>query len=421
MNHLQLFVYCLLLIVLLLLAAFFSLAETSIMAVSRYHLRHEERMNKGYAKRLLHLLKRPDKILSAVLIGNTVANMIASSLATLLAYHFLGEEGALMVAFLLTIIVLIFAEILPKMIAAMYARKIVRFIVYPAQFFLKILYPLVWFANLITNLFLSFTHLKIKNYAVEPVSREEFRSIIYDTSGKISSEYQHMLLSILDLNDLAVDDVMVPRHEIEGLDVTQPLEDMLKIIKNNKHAWLLLYDENINNIVGVLYAETLINFLLTGQILDKKYLAKLAATPYFVPEGTAIIAQLNYFRQNEFKMALVVDEYGEVQGLLTINDILEEIVGDFTHFAEPQRVTKEMDGSYLVEGTVVVREFNRSTDFELPVNGPRTMNGLIIEYLEALPKKGVSVLIADYPVEVMKVKDNRVTLARVSPKITMND
>lgn len=388
------------------------------MAINRYRLKHKARMKKRYAVRLLQLLKRPDRLLGAILIGSTFANMLASSLATLIAFHFWGDKGALLTAIALTIVVLIFAEIAPKTIAALYPDRISRLVVYPIQFILKLLYPLVWLANAVTNGLLRLLHIRVTNYAIEPLSREELRSIVYDTAGKISRQYQNMLLSILDLNKLTVDDVMIPRHEIIGIDIEQPWEVIVEQIKKFNHDWISVYHGNVNQVLGILFIRDILRLLLEKKIINKDLLQQYLQKPYFVPEGTSLYTQLGYFQQSQDKIAFVVDEYGEVQGLLTLNDILEEIVGDFTSsIALSKRIQLQPDGSYFVDGATTVREFNRISAWELPLRGPRTINGLIVEYLEALPHTSTTVLIGDYPIEILQVKENRVKLARIFPKL----
>lgn len=416
MNSFQITLFSILLVLLILLAAFFSCAETGLMAVNRYRLRHNARMKKRYAIRLLHLLKRPDRVLGAILIGSTFSNMLASSLATLLALHFWGEQGAILAALVLTFVVLIFAEIAPKTVAALYPEKVARLVAYPIHIILTILYPAVWFANAITNSLLGMLHVRVTSYSVEPLSKEELRSVVYDTSGKISRHYQNMLLGILDLSKLTVDDAMIPRSEIIGIDIEQPFDAIVEHINKYHQDWIPVYRENINQIIGVLYTHEMLRLLLSKTTMNKEVLEQFLQEPYFVPEGTSLNIQLSYFQQSHDKVAFVVDEYGEIQGLLTLNDILEEIIGDFTSsLSAGKRIQQQPDGSFLVDGAMTVREFNRTTEWELPLGGPRTINGLIVEYLEALPHVGTAVLIMGYPIEIIQVKDNRVKLAKVSP------
>lgn len=387
------------------------------MAVNRYRLKHKARIGKRYAKRLLHMLKRPDRVLAAILIGSTFANMLASSVATLIALHFWGERGALIAAMALTLIVMIFAEIAPKTLAAVYPEKVVGWVALPIQIVLKILYPVVWLANTVTNSLLRLLRVDVSKYAVEPLTREELRSVVYDTTGKISRHYQNMLFGILDLNKLCVDDVMVPRHEITGIDIEQPLEKILTIIRSLQD-WVPVYREEMNQVIGVLYLRDVLKLSLSHAGISKETLQQSMHEPYFVPEGTQLSVQMSHFQQSKEKIAFVVDEYGEVQGMLTLNDILEEIVGDFTtNLSAAKRIQPQPDGSYLVEGSIATREFNRVTECELPLHGPRTINGLIVEHLQTLPQTGVAVLIAGYPIEIMQVQNKRVQQARIFPRL----
>ena len=418
MSHLQVTLFSLVLVLLIASAAFFSCAETALMAVNRYRLRHKARIKKRYAMVTLQLLKRPDRLLGVILIGSTFANILASSLATLIAFHYWGDNGALLAAVLLTFVVLIFAEIAPKTLAALYPDRVTRLVVYPVRVILKLVYPLVWAANAITNGLLRLMRIRVTGHAVEPLSREELRSVVYDTAGKISRQYQNMLLGILDLNDLTVDDVKIPRHEMKGIDINQSWEDIMHQIDTFSQEWIPFYHESMNQIIGILYVRDMLHEMMNKQTLNKEFLRKMLQEPYFVPEGTSLQIQLAHFQQSKTKIAFVVDEYGEIHGMLTLVDILEEIVGDFsTSMTLPKRIEAQADGSYLLDGAVTVREFNRTAGWDLPIGGPKTINGLIVEYLEAMPHAGVTILVAGHPIEIVKIKENRVKLARVFPRL----
>lgn len=407
----------LVLLSLLLIAAFFSFAETSLMALNRYRLRHLARLKRRYAMRIVVMLKHPDRLLSAILIGNTFANMFASSLATLLAVHFWGDKGVILAAVTMTILVLLFAEILPKTIAALYPDQVARWVAMPTQWTLKLLHPLVWLANVSTHAIMRLFHIRVSSNSIESLSREELRSVVHETTGKLSREYQNMLLGILDLNNLTVDDVMITREHMVGIDIASPWPLIVERLRKLSHGFVVFYRDTLNEVVGVLYLRDVVSPLLTGTAFDADLLQKSLQAPYFVPEGTPLSVQLSYFQQHHDTLAFVVDEYGEIQGMLTLNDIMEEIIGDFTStMTVGKRLQLQADSSYLADGSLTVREFNRHTGFELPLRGPRTLNGLIIECLEAMPVSGVAVLIHDYPVEIVQVKDNRVKLARVFPR-----
>jgi Mg2+/Co2+ transporter CorB len=418
LSQIQIGIFTVLLLILILLAAFFALAETSIMAANRYRLRYQARLKKLYAIRILQLLKRPDRLLGAILIGSTSANILASSLATLIAFHFLGDKGALLVVILLTFIILIFAEITPKTLAAIYPDKVLYWIAYPIQFVLKLLYPVVWIANTLSNSFLRLFRINIAEKILKPLSREELRSVVYDTKGKISRQYQNMLLGILDLNKLTVDDVMIPQHEIQGVDIAESWEKMIIEMRAAHEEAIPIFRENINKIVGVVFIKELLFACLTYKEMNKILLQQFLREPYFVPLGTPLNIQLRYFQQTHERLAFVVDEYGDIQGLLTLDHILEEIVGDFTlRVTSIKLIEEQSDHSYLVDGAVTIREFNRISQWQLPLRGPKTINGLVVEYLEALPRSSTAVLIAGHPIEIILVKDNRVKCARIFPRL----
>tara|TARA_R110000868_G_scaffold315295_4_gene576212 strand:- start:546 stop:1781 length:1236 start_codon:yes stop_codon:yes gene_type:complete len=401
---------------LVMLSGFFSMSETSFMSINRYRLRHKARMKKRYAMVLLKMLKRPDRLLGTILIGNTFANMLASALATVMAVTYFGDKGAFISAIIVTFVVLIFAEIMPKTLAALYSDKVSRWLTYPIYFLMRFMLPLVVAANYISNSLLRLLRIPVTSASVEPLSREEFRSVIHDTTGKISRQYQNMLLGILDLSNLTVDDVMLPGHEIAAIDVEQPLAQIKAAMLQAARDAVPFYRGDVNQIVGVLYARDLQRLLLEDTSLSKEVILETLSEPYFVPESTPLNIQLDNFQQYQGMPAFVVDEYGEITGMVTLNDILEEIVGDLaTNMGGGKRADKQSDGSFLVEGGYTLREFNRQSGWVLPRRGPRTINGLIIEYLEALPIAGTTVLIAGYPIEIVKIKDKRVKLARVFP------
>jgi magnesium and cobalt exporter, CNNM family len=410
--------YSVMLVFLILLSGFFSAAETGLMSINRYRLRHKARMQKRSALLILKLLKRPDRLLGMILIGNCVANIFASSLATLLAIHFMGNDGVVLFAVVLTLIILVFAEVAPKTVAALYSEKVARMVAYPVLILLKLFYPLVWFINTLSNGLLYLMHVKVSSQVSEPLSREELRSVVFEGTGKVPHQYQRMLLGILDLNKVTVDDVMIPRHEIMGIDLKSSWEQIQQQIVQSKHDWLPVYQENINKITGVLHVRDVLQTALNNQF-NEEQLLKVLREPYFVPEGTLLNIQLHHFQNTNKRMAVIVDEYGEIKGLLTLKDILEEVLGEFTSSVNSasKLIGIQPDGSYLANGAITVRELNRVTSHHLPTGGPRTLSGLIIEYLESIPRVGTCVLIGDYPIEILEVKDNRIKLARIFPRL----
>ncbi|OGT55996.1 MAG: hypothetical protein A3F43_00070 [Gammaproteobacteria bacterium RIFCSPHIGHO2_12_FULL_42_10] len=420
MTHYQIFIFGLALTVFILLAAFFSLAETGLMAVSRYRLRHQVRLKKQYAVIALHLLKRPDRLLGAILIGNTFANMLTSALATLIAGHLWGDKGAICAVVVVALIVLIFAEVTPKTLAALYPEAVTRYVALPTRFLLWLLYPLVWLTNLMVNSFLKLFHIDVLiRHVPDALSREELRSIVYDTTHKLPRRYQNMLLGILDLNKLTVDDVMILQRDIVGIDLDESWEVILKQLHRLHQDWIPCYRDKMNQLVGVLAVQDVWHLALLSQAaLNKAALQRALHTPYFTPIGTSLATQLAHFQRGVDKMAFVVDEYGDILGALTLNDILEEIVGDLTvNIHDSKRISEQKDHSYLVEGVVTIREINRTLLMTLPTEGAKTLSGLITEHLEALPHTGMSVLIARYPIEIVEVEENRVKVARIFQRV----
>lgn len=421
MSHSQIVIFSCLLALLIVLSGFFSFAETALMAVNRYRLRHKARLKKRYAVVLLKLLKRPDRVLGMVLIGNNLANIVASALATMLALYLFGEKGVVISTTLLTFIVLIFAEVAPKTVAALYADKVVRIVAWPIYILLMVFYPFVWLINAISNGILRIFRIKVGGKQIDALTRDELRSVVYDTTGKMA-QYQSMLLGILDLNKVSVDDVMIPRHEIHGVDIEEPWQSVLKDLSTSPHDWLPVYKESINEVIGFLHLRDLTARMIAGRMVDKEILLKALKEPYFIPQGTPLNVQLLNFQRQRKRLALVVDEYGEIQGLVTLEDILEEIVGEFTtNVPSSTKIQMQDDNSYLVDGSITLRELNKVTGWEFPVRGPRTLNGLIIEYLEMMPKEGISLKITEHPVEIIQVKENRVAIARVFPKLNASE
>lgn len=415
MSHSQLIILTVILVLLIFLSGFFSAAETGLMAINRYRLKHKARKKKSTAARILKLLQRPDRLLGTILIGNNCANIFASALATLLAVQLFGEKAVIVSTIILTLAILIISEVVPKTLAALRPERISNWVAYPISICLVLFYPVVWFLNAVSNGVLRLFGVNVTSPELEPLTREELRTVVYETAGRISSQYQTMLLGILDLNQETVEDVMLPSHVIVGIDLELGLEHVLKQLGQSQLDWLPVYKENLNQLVGILYLRDLVHHTLTQDILTKEKLLTLLKEPYFIPEGTPLNIQLLNFQKEKQHLAMVVDEYGEILGAVTLEDILEEIVGEFaiTVATTGKLIEKESDNSFLVDGSINIKELNRVTKFKLPTKGPRTLNGLITECLEMIPKKGISVLIANYPIEIIEVKHNRVKKARV--------
>lgn len=403
-----------LIVVLLVLSAFFSATETALMSVNRYRLRHQARSGHRGARIAEWLLQRPDRLIGLILLGNTTANLTAAALVTILAQR-LGGEGAVLVAtLLLTIVVLIFCEVAPKTIAALNPARMAlpaALIYYPL---LKITLPIVWTLNLFANGLLRLLGVRPDQIASHSLSAEELRTVVAEAGVMVPRPHQRMLLSILDLDAITVDDIMVPRQEIVGLDLDRTWEENLGVIQTSQHNRLPVYREYIDNIIGVTRVRDLLPELASGELTQALLLERIRE-PYFVPEGTPLTKQLINFQQHRRRSAFVVDEYGDVQGLITTQDIVNELVGELDHdsTALALGVTKESDRSYVVDASANVRQLNRVMNWNLPTDGPKTLNGLIVEQLETIPETGTGVTVADYPIEILDTSEHGIKRVRV--------
>jgi len=419
LTHIPIIGLILLLVFLVILSGFFACSETGLMAINRYRLRHLARKGHKAALRVQKMLARPDRILGTILIGNTFANILASAVATVIAIHFWGNAGVAISAVLLTFIILIFSEITPKTLAALHSLELSMIVSAPLWLFLKILYPFVWLGNAVASLLLSVFRIKVGKLQIsDALNVEELRTVLSETGKLIPVEHRNMLLSILELEKITVEDVMLPRNEIIGIDLEHEWEQILETVQTADCMVLPVYQGNINNVLGIISLRTMIE-LLTDKRLNKETLQQEMDEPYFVPNSTLLNKQLLNFRQNKQQMALVVDEYGELQGSITLEAILEEIVGEFVVDVETfsDEILAQPDGSFLVDGSVTLREFNKMTHWHLPVQGPKTLNGLLVEQLETIPYPGTSIKIADHPIEILQVKDNMIKTARIFPAI----
>ncbi len=396
------------------LCAFCSASETGIMTLNRYRLKHLSK-TEAYAKRVTRLLIHPERMLGAILIGNTLATATCASIVHQIAEGAWGDIGVIVAPILVTLVLLIFAEVMPKTIAILKPEKTARFVSLPLQGMLWFLYPLVRMANGVSNSLLHLLGLKFSNKTLDTMSHEELRTIVHESAAGMPNRHQNMLLSILDLGKVRVEQVMIPRNEVVGIDLDDELLEILAQLRTLQHTLLPVYRSDLDNIQGILHTRSIVR-LLAEKSLDKEMIQHATEEPYFVPEGTSLQSQLFHFQENRRRMALVVDEYGDVLGLLTLEDILEEIVGEFTTDVpsiEPE-IQVQSDGTLLVDGGISLRDLNRSQQWHLPVNGPTTLSGLITETLESIPVVGVCVSIAGYSIEVVNMKDNAVRLARIS-------
>ncbi len=384
------------------------------MSINRYKLRHKASEGHRGARIVEKLLQRPDRLLGLILLGNTATHISASALVGVVSVQLGGELGFAIGTAGLTLVVLIFAETAPKTLAALQPERVAfpaAYIYYPL---LKLFYPLVWLTNIMANGVLRLLGLRKTDAEGYALSREELRTVVYEAGARISGKYRQMLLSILDLEQVTVDDVMVPHNEIIGIDLDDNIEEITTLLHDSNHTRLPVFQDTIDNVRGVLHLRKLAN-IFTQPDFTKEKLSKLLEEPYFVPEGTPLSTQLMQFQKSRRRFALVVDEYGDIQGIVTLEDILEEIVGEFTTdpAAEDEDIVRETDNSWLVNGMANIRELNRIMSWKLPTSGPKTLSGLIVEYLETIPESGTRLRISDHPIEIIETQGNRVQLARI--------
>ncbi|WP_104204848.1 HlyC/CorC family transporter [Billgrantia saliphila] len=406
-----------LLFLLVCLSAFFSSSETGMMSINRYRLNHEANSGDRRASRVLRLLARPDRLIGVILIGNNFVNNLAASIATIIAIHFFGEvTGPAVATTLLTVIILIFAEVTPKTYAAIKPERIAYPTSRALEPLLKLLYPLVWLVNVISNGLLRLLGVKEIEGGTDNLTRDELRTIVHEAGTLIPHRHQAMLLSILDLENVTVNDIMVPRHEVVGIDLDDELEAILTQIRTSQHTRLPVFKGDINNIIGMLHLRNAARFLSRSEV-TKAAIVQEAREPYFIPESTPLHTQLLNFQKQKRRIGIVVDEYGDVEGLVTLEDILEEIVGEFTTdvAGQDQDIHRLDDGSHVIDGTANIRDINRSLGWQLPTDGPKTLNGLILEHLEAFPEGPTCLQIGAVRMEILDVRDNLITSARCWP------
>lgn len=401
---------------LILLSAFFSSSETGMMSLNRYRLKHLAKTGHKGAKRAQDLLQRTDQLIGVILIGNNFVNILASAIATVIAIRIWGDAGIAIATLLLTIVILIFAEVTPKTLAALFPEKIA----FPASYalgpLLKAMYPVVWLVNLFTGAILKLIGVSAEDAANDHLSREELRTLVNEAGALIPSKHKDMLVSILDLENVTVNDIFVPRNEVVGIDLEDDLDTILRQMRSSQHTRLPVYMGDINNIKGVLHLRNVSKLLMQDDI-NKAMLMQLCREPYFIPESTPLNTQLINFQKAKRRFGIVVDEYGEVLGIATLEDILEEIVGEFTtdYAATSPDIIPQDDGTFIIDGTTAVRIINKTLGWKLPTDGPKTLNGLITETLETIPDTNVCVKIHGHRVEVLQIKDNVIKAAIVHP------
>ncbi len=389
------------------LSAYFSGTETAMMALNRYRLRHLVKEKHTGARKANRMLRRPDRLLGVILVGNNLVNFSAATIATVIGFRLFGDTGVLLAPWILTITFLIFAEVAPKTLAAQRQEGWAFKSVYVLEPLQKVLHPAVVFVNWISNALVR-PFLTATEPAQEHLSTEELKTVVNEGAVAVG-ERQSMMVRLLELESVSVNDIMVPRSEIIGIDIEEDMADIIQLASNSQHTLLPVYKDNINNVLGILHLRRLSRFLHVDEF-NKADLMQLTREPYYVPEATPLHTQLLNFQKEKQRIALVVDEYGDVQGIVTLEDILEEIVGEFTsdYASNMPEISPQEDGSYLIDGTAVLREINRALRWDLPTTGPKTVNGLILEHLETIPESNLCLQIDEYQIETLQIKDNMI-------------
>ncbi len=384
------------------------------MSLNRYRLKHMADQGHGGAVRAVNLLKNPEKLITLILLGNNFINILLTQLATYIGYRLYGEAGIAIAAGALTLILLVFAEVTPKTLAANNPEKIAFPAAWVYQPLSRLMLPLVVVIDLLAKLTLKLFMYSGHKSNPEALTSAELRFAVDATSGLVPDSHRNMMLSIIDLEKVRVEDIMVPRSEIIGIDLDDDWHETLNFITNFSYTRIPIYAGNIDHLVGVALMRKILPLILNDDFTPES-LVELTRDGYFIPEGTPLTTQLINFRKNRRRIGFVVDEYGDIQGLVTIEDILEEIVGEFTTdpSALHQDFFQDVDGSYLIDGSTHIREINRNLSIDLPSDGPRTLNGLILEHMEFIPEAGTSLKINQYPIEIMQIKSNRVKTARI--------
>ena len=416
MEEVPLYIYFIALAFLFVLSAFFSGSETALMRINRYRLAHLAGSGHRGAKRVLKLLEKPEQLIALILLGNNFVNIIIAQLAAYIGYRLHGEIGIAIATAVLTFLLLTLAELAPKTLATLRPQQVALPAGLIYTLLQPVLYPFTKFASLITAGLFKMFGISGGAPAVDSLSREELRTALTASKKLIPYDYHGMLVGVLDLESKTVEDIMVPRNEIAGIDLNQPHQDIEDSLNRSLYTRMPVFRDTIDNIIGVLHARGALR-ASTDNALNIETIEESVRKPYFVSEHTHLIDALREFKQQKRRMALVVDEYGTIQGLVTMDDLLEEIVGEFTNDPGTYdlEITRRPDGSVLVDGGCHVREINRLLGWELDESGPKTVNGLLLESLEMIPQNPVCVMIDGHPVEVVKTLDNTIKLARIAP------
>lgn len=420
MEDVPLHILLIALVLLLILSGFFSLSETSMMAINRYRLKHLAKQGHRGARLTSQLLAKTDRLLGVILLGNNLLNTAAATLvAVIISTFFAHSDLALLIGTIgVTLAILIFSEITPKVIAAAYPERIALAASYALTPLLKIFYPVVWFVNLFVQGLLILFRLKPKDNTAHKISPEELKMLVLEAGHFIQKKHQSVLVNLVDLETVTVDDVIVPRSQIEAIDLEAADSVIHDQLMTCHHTRLPVFRGHLDNVVGIIHVRKVFNQMRGGKI-TATMLEKVMQDPYFIPSGTPLFSQMQFFQENRKRVGLVVDEYGEWIGLVTLEDILEEIIGEFTTHSPSQASSfmQQPDGSIIVEGSILLRDLNRKLGFDLPLDGPKTLNGLILEHFQDIPEAGIGLNIAGYPMEIIQTKNQAVKVVRIYPAL----
>jgi len=402
------------LIFLLICSAFFSGSETALMTLNRYRLRHKAKAGHRGAQLAEKLLAQPDRLIGLILLGNNLVNVAAAQLVTLIALRLGSPIWVAVSGFIFTLVILIFAEVTPKTLAALHPERVAlpaSYIFYPLS---KLLAPLVWLITVVAGGLLKLFGVNVKDRDGQHLTVEELHTLVSEAGTRLPRRRHRMLVGILELQDITVDDILIPHNEVIGIDLSDDWETIVQTIRESSYTRLPVFRDNIDDIIGILHVKRLVQ---SGGLveLNKQRLTNLVEEPYFVPEGTPLNKQLVQFQRARQRTAFVVDEYGDIQGLVTLEDLLEEIVGEFTSEPAPSHadVRKDDAAGYVVKASANIRALNRMMQWHLPTDGPKTLNGLILEQLETIPEQGTGLMLDDYPVEILNTSENVIKTVRI--------
>ncbi|MGR5177653.1 HlyC/CorC family transporter [Vibrio parahaemolyticus] len=404
---------------LIVISGYFSGSETGMMSLNRYRLKHLSKTGHKGAKRVEKLLNRPDRLIGLILIGNNLVNILASAIATVIGLRLYGDLGVAIATGALTLIILVFAEVTPKTLAALYPERVSFMSSILLTILMKLLSPLVILVNFITNGFIRLLGITVDHSDEDHLSSEELRTVVNEAGSLIPRRHQDMLISILDLEHVTVNDIMIPRNEITGININDDWKSIVRQLTHSPHGRVVLYRDQIDEVVGMIRLRESYRLMLEKNEFTKETLLRSADEVYFIPEGTPLNVQMLKFQRNKERIGLIVDEYGDINGLVTLEDILEEIIGEFTTSMAPtlsDEITPQGDGSFLIEGSANIRDINKGLKWNLPTDGPRTLNGLMLEYLEDIPESHLSVQVAEHQMEIVELEENRIKMVKVFPK-----